>query len=245
MVNSIKNIFVSLALVLLLFVVFWVTKHSYDNKLEEILLEKRTATIKNDSLRKISDGYYKKLVADTLTKRELKKLVDSLNIEVKNPRVVIVTEFIPRNEEEDSPAEESSYTDSIYYSTDYYPQKENYFIKHSSEIDLKLKKDKGRFSFGQPIKITMAVEQLADGTFETSLNAPDFIQLEKFDFQSLPMTEKKPDNFGWLAGAGYFNNITTQEQGIEITGGLRLNKFYLLGSAQTNSTLGLKALLEF
>ena len=59
------------------------------------------------------------------------------------------------------------------------------------------------------------------------------------------MEEEEPNNFGWLGGVGYFNNVNTQEQGIELIGGMRYKKVYLLGSAQTNATIGAKLLLEF
>ena len=240
---KIKNILIIIGAILLALSVFKCTKSHYEYKLNEKKEELRREVIKSSKLEKVAEGHYKKLVADTLKIKQLEGLIAILNIPTKgSPRIVEKVVMEPIYIEK--PIYNVKFTDSIVYTTDYYPDEQKPFLKYSSEINLSSKNSVGKFKFYE-IPISIVVSENEDGTFTTDLKAPEFISIKDFDFQSLPLDSPKIDNFGWLVGGGYFKDIARQEQGIEITGGLRYKDWYLLGSAQTNSTVGLKVLTEF
>lgn len=239
--KSIKNILAAIGIVLLLLAVFKLTQSHYQNIIEDTNDELRTEIIKSSKLEKIKDGYYTKLVADTLKDKELNKLVDSLKIQVKNP--VIVERIVVRPKDSKSEITDISVSDSIVEFTDYYPSKEDPYIKYHASLNTFTNKYVGAFRFKKiPITVTIGKE---GSLSKANIIVPDFMEVESYDFQSTSLIETKPDNFGWLAGVGYYNRLPSLDQGVEVLGGLRYKKVYVLGSVQTNATIGIKSLIEF
>lgn len=238
---SIKNILAAIGIVLLLLAVFKLTQSHYESKLEAVNEELRTEIIRTSKLEKIKDGYYTKLVADTLKLEELTYLVDSLKVEVKNP--IIVERIVVRPKDSSNEIKEVLINDSIIEFTDYYPSKEDPYIKYHASLNTFTKKYIGSFRF-KKIPITVVIDEKG-GLSKSSILVPEFMEVESYDFQSVKLTKTKPDNFGWLAGVGYYNRLSSIDQGVEVLGGLRYKKVYVLGSVQTNTTIGIKSLIEF
>ena len=73
-----------------MFATYKITRFFTDKSQEKLRRELRVEKIKNDTLTKIKEGLYTKLVADTLTKRELRQKVDSLKLEIKDPKIIFL-----------------------------------------------------------------------------------------------------------------------------------------------------------
>lgn len=239
--KSIKNILAAIGIVLLLLAVFKLTQSHYQNKIGDVNEELRTEIIKSSKLEKVKDGYYTKLVADSLKTKELDKLVDSLEMQVKNP--VIVERIVVRPKDSKNEIKDVVINDSIVEFTDYYPSKEDPYIKYHASLNTFTNKYVGAFRF-KKIPITIAIGQEGELS-RANITVPDFMEVESYDFQSTKLKATKPDNFGWLAGVGYYNRLPSIDQGVEVLGGLRYKKIYVLGSVQTNATIGIKSLIEF
>ena len=66
--------------ILVILIQRWDTK--VKKKLEKAQIELRTTKIKNDTLVQINDRQYTKLVADTLTEKQLRKKIDSFGVTI-------------------------------------------------------------------------------------------------------------------------------------------------------------------
>lgn len=229
-----KDIIYIIIIILLSLGAYKLSDYLNKKKIEEKATELREYRIKNNTLVKISEGYYSKLVADTLTKKELREKVRSLELEVENPIIVEVIKFVPK--EIDTEIGEVEVLNDTIRQTDYYPQKEDYYVKYSSKTNIKTEKGVGNFSF-QPQEFKLAIGQKEDGTYEVKTRLPEYFEITGLDVQALPMTPKKKDNFGILLGGGYGQNLTTKEEFLNIQAGVRYKKTYFFLNGGTNNTL--------
>lgn len=218
------------------------SNHLNNKKLEEARIELRKERIKNDTLVKLAPGVYSKLVADTLTINELNNRLKELEIKLENPTIIQNITFEP--EEKDTEITEVEVDNDTIKQTDYYPTKENYFVKYSSKTNTKTQQGVGNFSFN-PQDISLAIGQKEDGTYEVKTKFPDYFNITNLDVQSLPMTPNKRKDFGWLLGAGYGQNLTTKEEFLNIQAGIRYKKTYFTLNGATNNTLNGTLTFEF
>jgi hypothetical protein len=241
-VKRLRNILAVIGAIVLLLTAFKLTQVYYENKIEKGAEDLRKQIIKNSELIKESEGHYSKIVADSMRKKELLKIIDSLKIKADNPAIVERIVVKPKDSEKEIP--EVTTSDSLIYFTDYYPSILDPYITYSARLNLFTKKYTGSFRF-KKIPISIIVNQEAGGLSKANIIVPDFLEVESYDFQSTRLNPQTTDEFGWLVGAGYFNDILSQREGAEFTAGARYKKAYLLGSVQTNGTVGLKTLIEF
>lgn len=241
--SKIVKTLIAIGVILLLLAVFKFTQGYYEDRIFEEIDKARVEKIRASKLEKIADGHYQRIIADSNTIRELNIKVDSLEVEVKNPKIVekLVVDF----EVIEKPVDGFVVNDSIITINDSYPDKVSPFVTYDFNLNLITNKSLGKFKFNK-IPIDIIISEEKDGLHKADIIAPDFIIVDDFTFNSLPMAEEnRVDNFGWLAGAGMYNNFVEQRSGLELTGGLRYKKVYLLGSIQTNSIVSAKALIEF
>lgn len=219
------------------------TKSIYEGKVAKVKRELKNYKIKNDSLTKLADGHYKKLVADTLKKRELRRKVDSLKIEVETPIVITKTEYKFKDKETKGGIKQ---TDSTMSYTDYYPQKENPFIVYQSNINKIKETFKGSFTLN-PINIDFVFSKNEDGTYQLDTKLPDFISVKSIDIESTPLdkTFENKSVFTPFAGLKYNHTFASQNPSVELLFGARYRKINLIGSLNTNSYLGLGFLIDF
>lgn len=239
---SLKNILIILGVLLLMFGAFKLSTYLNDKKVEKLQTEINRQKIKNDKLIKVRDGFYKKLVADTLTKNELKRKIDSLELEVKDPKIVEVIKFLPR--EVSKPTDNITIKDSTVKVTDYYPQKENYFIKYESKINTNTGLGTSDWSFGEQ-EIRLGIGQKEDGTFEVTTKVPDYFNITSVDVETLPMQPQEKDNFGWILGGGYGRDFGNNTHYINVRAGLRFKKTYLTIDGGSNNTINTTLSFEF
>ena len=230
-------------IILLLIGAGFIGQNYYKGKLEKTTIELRKERIKNDTLQILADGQGRKLVADTLTIKQLKHKIDSLEIELDG-RPVSVTEI------EIKPKDAVKVTDSIYinegiaYIEDYYPTKSDFFLKYTNNFTLENPLGNSKFQW-VIIKVDLAISQNKDGTYEANMKAPDFVQINSLEVQATPIEPVKVDNFGILLGAGYGKDFGTGTNYLKVGGGVRFKKFYIDLEGNTNKQADIGIKFEF
>lgn len=238
-----KTIIIVVLCFIVAFVSFNVTKSIYKRDIYKAQRELKNYKIKSDSLTKVADNQYRKLVADTLNKRQLLKKIDSLKIEVDNPIVVTEIKYKFKDKETEG---EIKQTDSTMTLTDYYPNKHSPFVTYQSNIDKIEETFRGSFKFNT-VKVDLVFSQNKDGIYQLDTKLPDFITLNSLDIQSTPLDKNfvNKKTFTTFAGLKYNHTFTNQDPSVEAIIGVRYRKINLIGSLNTNSYLGLGFLIDF
>ena len=233
MKNSIIKVVFAL---LIIFISFLIIKN---NQFKSDLFKEREANkieqIKGDSLKKISEGYYQKLIADTLTKKQLKELAAEI-IELKNRKPVSVIKTIIQ------PVRIEKETDSILvdkdsvYIIDYYPNKDNPFLKYTNNFSLINNKGISNFDFNT-INISQVVTKKQNGLYQVDFKGPDFLQVNSLDIQTEPIVSPIKDNWGTLIGVEYGKNLENKTNLLELNIYQRYKKLYIGASISTNKDI--------
>jgi len=220
----------------------WLGKNYYNKKLNIAKNEIRTLTISKDELLKINNEQYRKLVGDTLTQKQLNKIVDSLKIKLETkPKIIIKTVFVPK--EQENPIDDVIVNKDSLIINDYYPNKENYFIEYLAKINLNTQKGVGKFTF-VPIELSLIISQRKDGIYQLDAKTPNWLIINDIKVQSIPLSVPKIDNFGWIIGGGYGKDYNTFENYFKINVGFRWYKLYFLGGIGTNGNADVNINLE-
>jgi hypothetical protein len=225
------------------FMVFYITKCNSDKQTEELRAELHKNEIKMDTLKKISDTQYEKLVADTVTKKDMAKIIKDLEMEVKNPKIITRIEYKQRDVEKamDNVIVEN---DSVHIE-DYYPSKEKHTLKYTGGISLVSKQGKGKFEF-KPQKLDLLISETDKGMWKATLKTDnEFVEVNSLDVHTLPVAEQKIKNWKYFGGAKYNTTSDKTTQSYEILGGFRYKKLNVLGSVNTNSQLGVGLMFDF
>ena len=203
-------------------------------KTEKAQIELRTYKIRGDSLQKLSDGFYRKLLADTLTQKQLNKLAQEVT-DLKNRKPIIVEKTIIRPEYIEKEID-GIYVDNDSISiVDYYPQKENPFLEYTNKFSITTQKGNSQFKFN-PIELNKVVTE-KDGLYTVDFKGPEWLQVESLDIQARPLAPEKKDRFGILFGVDYGKNLNTNQNIIGIDSYIRFNKFYLGGGINSQGDL--------
>jgi HD superfamily phosphohydrolase len=225
------------------FLALYVSKCSHDNETEKLRTELKKETLRNDTLKKISEDIYEKLVADSLTKKELFKILKQLEIDVKNPKIITRIEYKQKDVEKE--VDEIKLKDSILQIIDFYPNKDQYTLKYSSDINLINKKGKGKFEFIAQ-SLDLVISETEKGLWKATLKTDnEFVEINSLDVQTLPdVTQPQKSNWAKFGGVKYNTNLNDNKN-LEILGGVRYKKLSVLGSANSSSQLGLGFMLDF
>lgn len=203
-------------------------------KEQRLQAELNKQKIQNDTLTKIADGYYTKLVADTLTQKQLKKLAEEV-IELKNRKPVSVTKTViqpVRIEKETDTISEIG--DSIFI-TDSYPDKENPFLKYTNRFSLVDKKGVSEFDFSE-ITLSEVVTKKEDGLYQIDFKGPDFLEVKSINIQTEPQKKNEKDNSGILVGLNIEKDFTNNSTYYNPNAYYRFKKFYIGGGASTKGS---------
>ncbi|MCB1712425.1 MAG: hypothetical protein KDH96_08095, partial [Candidatus Riesia sp.] len=175
--------------------------------------------------------------------RELNKIVDSLEIELEaKPKVVYKIKYVPK--EVEKPVDSIKIDKDSVQVEDYYPQKDNYFVKYKNKISLADSTGIGEWTF-QPISLSGVISQREDGIFQADFKTPEWLKIEDVDIQAIPLEPPKIDNFGWILGGGLGKDFKADETFVRLSAGLRYKKFFLDVGATTNQTLDAGIKVEF
>lgn len=224
--------------VILIVVTIFVTHKCTEEKLQEdvskVELEFRKLKIKRDSLTKINDSLTTKLVADTLEIKELRKINDSLALQVKNPKVITIVEFKPEDKQVEIDTLGTD-KDTLVVSSSY-PNKEKPFVKYEAKIDKQTNTGKGQFKF-YPQEVVIGIGENKDGTYTVNTKLPEYFKAVRVDVQSLPKKEIKEDNFGWLLGARIGEDLRTSKGYLKLNAGIRVKKIYFSVGVASNANV--------
>lgn len=202
-------------------------------KLQQSQQELRKEKIYSNKLLKVSDGYYQKFIADTLTKAELRRITKEL-IDIKNRKPISVTNTIIQPKEV---IKETDYIDVVedsIFIEDYYPNKSIGFLKYTNRLSIKSKKGFSKFKF-DTISINQVVTKRSDGIYQVDFIGPEFLDLKSISIQAEPMESQEPDNTGLLLGVEYGKNINNDRSFIGADAYFRFKKFYIGIGANTNT----------
>ncbi len=218
--------------------------HFKNKQIDKYKGEYKRERLAKDSIREVSDGHYKKLVEDTLTKQELKKEIADLKIKADNPLILWKTKL--EFKEVDKPIDSIALTTDSLTISDFYPNKEKWFARYDANIklDSTFKDSKGKFSFSE-LPLNLVINEVEPGIFEADLETEEFIKINSLEVKALPLEQKRPDNFGFLAGGGINKDLTDMSYNLELAGGIRYKKVNVLATVNTSGQAGIKLLLEF
>jgi hypothetical protein len=225
------------------FMAFYVTKCNSDKQTEELRAELHKNEIKMDTLKKISDTQYEKLVADTVTKRDMINILKAMEMDIKNPKIITRIEYKQKDVEK-AMDNVTVQNDSVHIE-DYYPSKEKQTLKYTGDISLVSKKGKGKFQF-QPQKLDLVVSETDKGIWKATLKTDnEFVEVNSLDVQTLPVAGQKIKNWKYFGGAKYNTTSDKTTRSYEILGGFRYKKLNVIGSVNTNSQLGVGLMFDF
>lgn len=236
----------TIAVIILLFLgILQFNKCSSDKVKDRLKAELHAQILRGDKLKQISDTQYEKLVADTLTKKQLKHVVDSLGMVVNNP--LIVTKIVYQQKTVEKNVDGVIVKDGIVNVEDYYPSKEKQTIKYTSKIDLKTTKGTSKFEF-KPQSMDLVVSQEPNGFWKATFKTDsEFVSINSVDVLALPSVTKEviTNNWGTLGGVKYNTSMGNNTNNLEVLGGVRYKKINIIGSASTNKELGVGLIIEF
>jgi len=240
---DLKTIIIIIFAILACIATFKITSYFKDRHIEDTEAKYHAQLLRNDSLVKIKDGLYEKHVADSLTQRDLNRLIDSLKIPVKGTvKQITRLAFQPKTQDTkiDSIKVEN---DSIHFE-DFYPQKKDYFTKYEGKLNTATKSGKGKFSFS-PQNINLVITQEADKSYKVTAGVPEYFNITGLDVQSLPIKEPEINNWGTLLGGGLGKDFKDNSWYLKVGGGIRYKKVILQLSGATNKTVDVSTLIEF
>ncbi len=190
--------------------------------------------IKQDSLRKVEDGHYQKIVNDLNNSKELfkqlkennKELAETIKEQKKNP--IVVTNTVIKIQPAPLPEPVPIKPDNTFELN--YPNKDNKFISFLGIIEND--SINGVWDFDE-FKLDLVISEKQKGVFEIDAFTNDFIEIKSLTVNSLPLKGIKPDNFDFKVGLGLYTDINTG-LGVDIYGGIRIKKFDVVGRIQPN-----------
>lgn len=236
-----------LSILLIAISAYAVIKSFESNDYQKQIAQYKDIIIKKDSLRKLDDGQYQKLIDDT--KKSSRVLLDGLKaknkdlsetIEEQDKKILLYANIISSFK----PKTDTVYVDKVTKSfEDFYPNTDDWFIKYTSTY---LGNDKrlGDWYF-QQYPLDVVVSEISKGLFEIDLAGPDFLQVNSLQVNSLPLSPITVDNFGWIIGGDVNYNFDNHIPALGVYGGFRYKKTILFTRADTQKTVGVGLLKEF
>ena len=216
--------------------------------LKSDLVDYKKTILQKDSLQKIRDGEYTKLVNDLKSSNDLKKYIkeisDSTYQDIKRnkekPLIITKVTTIPKTIQ----TIDTVYIDTLGVRTitSYYPNKDSMYIKHTSVIKDKESKNTWEFS---PLKLNVIVTQQKDGMYRARFVGPSWIEAQEVTVNSLPLSPITERKFKFLLGAsgGYDFNYRNVSAGIYT--GFRYKNQIVLVNGNTNKVVSLGYIKEF
>ena len=216
--------------------------------LKSDLVDYKKTILQKDSLQKIREGEYTKLVNDLKSSNDLKKYIkeisDSTYQDIKRnkekPLIITKVTTIPKTIQ----TIDTVYIDTLGVRTitSYYPNKDSMYIKHTSVIKDKESKNTWEFS---PLKINVIVTQQKDGMYRARFVGPSWIEAQEVTVNSLPLSPITERKFKFLLGAsgGYDFNYRNISAGIYT--GFRYKNQIVLVNGNTNKVVSLGYIKEF
>lgn len=204
---------------------------TYSHLTDTINSQEKEWRLRTDTLVKINETQYTKLVADTLTKKQLKKVIDSLELEnIKKPKEVYITNVIVK--EITKTVDSLVYIDGKLNIVDYYPNKEDYFVRYSLTDTI------SNFKFN-PIQISLVVSEEKENLWKVDTKMPPYFEITNIKAISLERKNKNTHTPFYIGGG-------IQKQGqktpYSVNAGVKLGRYLIIGGYNTESQGELKIL---
>lgn len=228
-----------LAIIFILSIIFIYTSISDKSDITYL----RKSVIEKDSLLKVRDGEYTKLVNDTKKNSDLKNEVKDISestfkdIKDNKEKITSVTGVVvqPKDLKKEDKAQITS-NNELYLSS-YYPSKDSAFVKYSASVKDSTVNSSWEFF---PLKIDVIVTQQKDGIFRARFVGPKWIQVNNLSVNSLPMSKITERNLKFLVGASGGYRFEENDFVVGVSTGLRYksNIFILNGTSNKIVSLG-------
>lgn len=231
-------------IILLLIGGMFIGKNYYEGQIAEVNREKRALVLKNDKLEQISETQYRKLLADSLTQKELNKIVDSLKIKLDaKPKIIYKTKIVI--EEVEKPIDSISIDGDTVNIVDHYPDKEEPFVTYKNKFSLSTQTGISDWKF-TPFNLSIVVSQRSDGIWQTDTQVPDFMTITDITVQGTPQEPpEKRNRFGFILGAGAGQQLLDNTTYYRVETGIRWGKTYLDVGFNTNVSADATLKFEF
>lgn len=188
---------------------------------DRIQNELKREVLKKDKLIEVSNGQYRKLVADTIkSRKEFNKIITDLKYKLDNvePKILIKEVEVIVKEYEEIPTE---VVDSII--TAYYPTKEDYFVRYTGDI-----KNKNSKFVWKSIKLSVLLSENKNGIWQADIKTPSFMEVVDVDIVSRPLKkEKGKHNSTWSLYVGASHDIRQEKYLPQLTVGILNNNLML------------------
>ena len=236
-------------LVLIVIIILGVTYffiNQAQNQKEYMALRKEV--LAKDSLVKVRDGEFTKLVNDMATKKDLDKIVKEASADaykdIKGNKEKIINNTGISIRPTTKVRIDTVYVDKngTRRFTSYYPSIDSSFITHKSVITGNLAENTWEF---KPLKLNVVVTQQKDGMYRARLIGPNWIQAEEVTVTSLPMSPMTQKNFKLLLGASGNYSVKEDNFGIGVYAGFRYKDKIILLNGTTNQVVSLGYIQEF
>lgn len=189
---------------------------------------------KTAKLEKVSETQYRKIVADSLTKRQMRNVIDSLGIEVVRKASQVIT-LDAEVREIEKVVDKIVYVNKKVQVEDYYPNKEKPFVRYTLNDTI------SSFKF-YPINLSLALSQGKDGIWTVDSKVPEFMKITDINAVGLSKREVKKRT-PFLLGAGI--EFRENESPLQVIGGVKTGDLYILGSYNTKKEFGVKTIYNF
>lgn len=193
----------------------------------------RDKKIINDTLIVIDSTQYSKMVADTLTIKELRDRIKYLEIEnIKKPQSITEIKWKIRDGEKTVDTVFLPTEGKPLYVSDYYPNKENPFVNYTLNDTI------GKFKF-YPTKLSLVVSENRDGTWKVDTKAPEYFEITDIRAVALdrPITKKTTP---FYVGGGVQKQ--NDKYPISVLGGFRIKRTIIFGGVNTDGNVEVKTL---
>lgn len=208
--------------------------------------------MKKDTLEKINEGLYRKIISDTMTKQQLMELIKQktpeVYLQIKDSKSKPVSSTNIQIKPTEKKTEVSIHAkDSIVELVSKYPDNKDPFIKHTLNVVKHVDKysiQNAKWEFSE-LPIDLVVTEERNGIYKTYINGPEWLQVTNVKVNSLPIKTTKQNNFGVIVGGGLGYQINTQKTFMSANVGIRYKTSYFLGGLQTNKYVTLSYLKEF
>lgn len=237
-------------ILILLFVIFQSKRDIKQLSNNVIGLQKEI--LASDSLRKLSDGNYTKLIDSFKSQKELLSELKVSNKDLYNrikdngEKITQLNQyFISFKSKLDSGF--ALVKDSNNYElTLFYPQKTDWFVNWNGLINRNNGKYLGNWNFGK-LKFGVTVTQQKNGLWRTYVSGPDFLLLDSIRVEALMVDNPlKERNVEFLTGLGYRWNPFKNEKNLVFSGGLQWkNSNIILLDIATDNTISGKFIYKF
>lgn len=170
----------------------------FDNKQKDHQIrELRIELIEADSLKKIEEGKYTKLVNYYSTRKDVnasvKKSSPEIHKEIKKGGGKILSNtsmgISLKDKEEIIPIKNP--IDSIYKFTSHYPNDKSPFITYDGKLNVRTKKMDTKWTF-RTLPINIILTENTNGLWSTYVDAPEFVEINNLYVESLPPTKYLP-----------------------------------------------------